>query len=136
MFEIFEHTADIGIRVRAETIESLYADAARGLFSIIVANPEAVQPLQAITVSIAGERHDDLLFDWLNELLYTLDTKRMVFREFDVKRTPAGLTAVARGEPIDRGRHELHMEVKAITYHGLKVEPEGDGWLGEVIVDI
>jgi SHS2 domain-containing protein len=69
-------------------------------------------------------------------LLYTFDTKRVAFCEFDVKRSPAGLTAIARGEPIDRGRHELHMEVKAITYHGLKVEPDGDGWLAEVIVDI
>ena len=48
----------------------------------------------------------------------------------------SGLTAAARGEPIDRRRHEMDMEVKAITYHGLKVQRDGDGWLAEVIVDI
>jgi SHS2 domain-containing protein len=136
MFEIFEHTADIGIRARAGTLEELFVDAARGLFSIMVANPETIRPLQEITVSIAGEQHDDLLFDWLAELLYTFDTKRMVFREFEVKCTGVGVTAVIRGEPIDRARHELDMEVKAITYHGLKCEPDGDGWLAEVIVDL
>lgn len=136
MFEIFEHTADVGIRVRAATLEQLFADAACGLFSIIVANPETVRPLQEIAFSIAGDRYDELLLDWLDELLFTFDTKRLLFREFDVTRFPEGISSRARGEPIDRSLHELHMEVKAITYHGLKVEREGDGWLAEVIVDI
>jgi SHS2 domain-containing protein len=134
--EIFEHTADIGIRVRAATLEELFADAARGLFSIIVANPETVRPLQEITFSISGSQHEDLLIDWLDELLYTFDTNRLLFREFYVRQNQEGLSASARGEPIDRARHELHMEVKAITYHGLKVDRDGDGWLAEVIVDI
>jgi SHS2 domain-containing protein len=136
MFEIFEHTADVGIRVRAATLEELFADAAKGLFSIIVANPEAVRPLQEITFTIAGDQHDELLIDWLDELLYTFDTKRLLFREFGVQPTTEGISASARGEPIDRARHDLHMEVKAITYHGLKVDRDGDGWLAEVIVDI
>jgi len=136
MFEIFEHTADIGIRVRAGSLEDLFADAARGLFSVVAANLDAVRPLQEIAFTIAGERHDDLLLDWLDELLFTFNTKRLLFAEFEVQLSPAGLTATARGEPIDRARHELNMEVKAITYHGLKVDRDGDGWLAEVIVDI
>jgi SHS2 domain-containing protein len=136
MFELFEHTADIGIRVRASSLDELLADAARGLFSIITANLESVRPLQEITVTIAGDRYDDLLFDWLAELHYTFNTRRLLFSEFNVKCTPKGLTATARGEPIDRARHELDMEVKAITYHGLKVERDGEGWLAEVIVDL
>jgi len=136
MFEIFEHTADIGIRVRAARLDGLFGDAARGLFSVLAANLDAVRPLQEMAFTIAGERHDELLFDWLDELLFTFDTKRVLFAEFDVQFGPAGLTATARGEPIDLARHELNMEVKAITYHGLRVEREGDGWLAEVIVDI
>lgn len=136
MFEIFEHTADVGIRVRAATLEELFVDAAKWLFSIIVANPEAVRPLQEITFTIAGDQHDELLIDWLDELLYTFDTKRLLFREFNVQYRREGLAASVRGESIDRSRHELHMEVKAITYHGLKVQRDGDGWLAEVIVDI
>lgn len=136
MFETFEHTADIGIRVRAARLEELFGDAARGLFSVIAANLDAVRPLQEMAFTIPGQQHDDLLFDWLDELLFTFDTKRILFADFDVQFGPAGLTATALGEPIDRARHELNMEVKAITYHGLKVERDGDGWLAEVIVDI
>ena len=54
----------------------------------------------------------------------------------DVEVDGDGLKATARGEEVDHDRHELDMEVKAITYHGLKVEREGDGWLAEVIVDL
>ena len=56
--------------------------------------------------------------------------------DFDVRVEPGGLAATARGEPIDPQRHHLDVEVKAITYHGLKVQQEGDGWLAEVIVDV
>jgi SHS2 domain-containing protein len=138
MYEIFEHTADIGIRARAADLETLFADAARGLFSILVANLEAVRPVLEEPVRIEGEqgRYDDLLFDWLAELLYRFDARRVLFSEFAVRVSDTAVAAVVRGEPMDRGRHEMDMEVKAITYHGLKVEPEGDGWLAEVIVDL
>lgn len=136
MFEVFDHTADVGIRVRAATREQLFADAAKGLFSILLANPEAIQPLQEVAFSVPGDRDEDLLVDWLGELLYVFSTRRLVFGEFEVQRTAEGIDGRASGEPLDCGRHQPHIEIKAITYHGLKVEQTCDGWLAEVIVDI
>ena len=135
-YKTFDHTADIGIRVRAAELNELFADAARGLFAAIVANLDDVLPVQQISFRVSGDRLDDLLFDWLAELLYTFDTRRLVFSDFHAEVVNNGLTATARGEPMDRSRHEMDMEVKAITYHGLKVERQGDGWLAEFIVDI
>jgi SHS2 domain-containing protein len=135
MYETFEHTADIGIRARAASLNDLFADAARGWFSVIVANPESIRPLEEASFRINGDHYDDLLRDWLAELLYAMATRRLVFSDFNVRVEPGGLAATARGEPIDPQRHQL-VEVKAITYHGLKVQQEGDGWLAEVIVDI
>ena len=60
----------------------------------------------------------------------------MLFGRFDVSVTDDGLSATAWGEPLDPARHELAREVKAITYHELRVEQTADGWLAEVIVDI
>lgn len=136
MFEIFEHTADLGLRIRAASLEELFADAAAALFSLIVVNLDEVRGVQQRSFRIAGGQPDLLLFDWLNELLFVFETERLLLREFAVRIDAAGLTAEARGEPLDRSRHELDHEVKAITYHGLKLEPAGDGWLAEVIVDI
>ena len=136
MYETFEHTADLGLRIRADDLDGLFAEAACALFSVIVSNAEAIRPLQGTAFAIEGSEHDELLRDWLAELLYTFHTSRLVFAEFDVEVGGAGLRATARGEPIDPSRHEIDAEVKAVTYHGLKVEREGAGWLAEVIVDI
>lgn len=136
MFETFDHTADIGLRARAADLGTLFAEAARALFSVIVENFDQVQPVEEISIALDGRRLDDLLYDWLAELLCEFDTRRVLFCRFDVRVSDSGLTATARGEPIDPDRHRLDTEVKAITYHGLKVEREGDGWLAEVIVDL
>ena len=136
MYETFAHTADMGLRVQSRDLNSLYADAARGLFSMLVENLDQVRPVQQKVYQIAGDEQDYLLLDWLNELLFTFDTERLLLAQFDVHVQPPGLSATCHGEPLDARRHRMDHEIKAITYHGLKVEQAGDGWLAEVIVDI
>jgi SHS2 domain-containing protein len=136
MYETFEHTADLGLRVRSEDLDTLFAEAGQALFSAIIEAPGTVQPLQRIHIRLAGDEREYLLFDWLKELLYHFDTEHLLFRRFEVHVDDKGLTGSAWGEPFDRSRHELAHEVKAITYHGLRVESDDHGWLAEVIVDI
>jgi len=136
MYETFEHTADLGLRVRAPDLDTLFAEAAACLFSAIVEDLATVRPLQCIDVKIDGTEREYLLFDWLRELLYCFDGRHLVLSRFAVRVTETGLEGQAWGEPIDPERHALTHEVKAITYHGLKVEQTADGWLAEVIVDI
>jgi SHS2 domain-containing protein len=136
MYETFEHTADLGLRVRAPDLDALFAEAGACLFSAIVEDPGAVRPLQRVDLRIDGSDRDYLLFDWLRELLYQFDSRHLLFTRFEVHVRETGLEAGAWGEPFDPARHALAHEVKAITYHGLKVERTGDAWLAEVIVDI
>lgn len=136
MYEIFEHTADLGLRVRAASVGELFADAARGLFSVMVSNIDAVRTGEEIAFSIEADDLEQLLHDWLAELLYTFHARRLVLAEFDVAVDGTSLAAAARGEPIDADRHDIEMEIKAITWHGLKVERCAGGWLAEVIVDV
>lgn len=136
MFETFDHTADLGLRIRAPDADSLFREAAFALFAAILENPEDVEPRQPVEIRLTGDDKEFLLFDWLKELLYHFDSKHLVFREFEVHVDEDGLTGIARGEPLDEKRHTLAHEVKAITYHGLTVEQQPDGWLAEVIVDI
>jgi len=136
MYETFEHTADLGIRVRADGLDALFADAARGLFSTLVEDLGTVRPQREVTFRIDGRQKDYLFFDWLNELLFRSETQHILFSEFTVTVGDTGLAASARGEPVDPRRHRLSHEVKAITYHHLKVEQTADGWCAEVIGDI
>lgn len=136
MYEYFEHTADLGIRVRAPDLETLFVEAARALFAAIVDDLDMVQPRQALTVRLENDDRAYLLFDWLNELLYHAETDHLLFGRFEVRIEDGRLSGTAWGESLDHTRHALGHEVKAITYHGLRVEPEAGGWLAEIIVDI
>ncbi len=136
MHEHFEHTADLGLRIRAADLDTLFGEAAQCLFDAVVEDLATVRPLQKIDVHLDGDAIDYLLFDWLRQLLYHFDAEHLLFGRFEVHVTSAGLTASAWGEPLDRTRHNLEHEVKAITYHGLHVEKIGAEWEAEVIVDI
>ncbi len=136
MYETFEHTADLGLRIRATDLPTVYADAARGLFSLIVVRLDAVAERETVTVELSASDPETLLFDWLNELLYIYETRHLVFNRFEIRLLGPTLLATAHGEPLDAARHGLDHEVKAITYHGLKLIREPQGWLAEVIVDI
>lgn len=136
MHEVFEHTADLGLRIRAANLETLFAEAAAALFSVIVMDLNSVRPERQVEVRLAADSPDMLLVDWLRELLFHFDSEHLLLSRFAVELNANGLHGTAWGEPLDRGRHELEHEVKAITYHGLRLEQTADGWLAEVIVDI
>jgi SHS2 domain-containing protein len=136
MFDVFDHTADLGLRIQAADLGELFAEAGRALLAVIVSNPDAVEPRDERTVRISGGDIKYLFVDWLVELLYLFESKRFLASEFVPILDDAGLSASVRGEPCDPARHMLAHEVKAVTYHGLVVEQTGDGWLAEVILDI
>src|SRR5262245_52620931 len=101
MYETFEHTADLGLRIRAPDLDALFAEAAEALFAAVVEDLGAVRPAQRLDVHLAGPDKDYLLFDWLKELLYHWDAEHLLLGRFEVHVTPAGLTGTAWGEPLD-----------------------------------
>jgi len=136
MYETFDHTADLGLRIRAPDLDTLFAEAGRALFAAIVEDLDTVEPRQEVRIQVVGDDREFLLFDWLKELLYHFDSEHVLFSRFQVHVGDAGLSATAQGELLDPSRHQLLHEVKAITYHGLTLQQTEQGWLAEVIVDI
>jgi len=136
MYEVFDHTADVGLRIHAENIDDLFQEAGAALTSLLVDDPGSVTPQDEAKFDIAGSQWDYLLFDWLNELLYRFETEQRLFSRFEVHVGEHGLKGTAWGETVDFHRHRLSHEVKAVTYHRLNVERTGDVWLAEVILDI
>jgi SHS2 domain-containing protein len=136
MYELFEHTADLGLRVRADSLEALFVDAARGLLAMLVADPKTVRPLMTKTISLSADEPAYLLFDWLSELLYAFETDKLLLADIELKIEGNNLAAICHGEAMDENRHRMEHEVKAVTYHHLRLEETGAGWLAEVIVDI
>lgn len=138
MYETFDHTADLGLRIAAPDLPTLFSEAARALTSVLVDDPGAVRPTVEIALHVPGSAAaaDYLLFDWLTELLYRFDTERFLAAETHVALDEEGLSATVRGETFDPDRHRWLHEVKAVTYHGLAVRATPQGWEAEVIVDI
>jgi SHS2 domain-containing protein len=136
MYETFDHTADVGLRIRADSFEELLIEAGRALVSVLVEDPAAAAPDREETIELAADGPDDLLFDWLSELVFRFATRRFVAREFALDATETKLRARLRGWRFDPARHAGGHEVKAITYHALRVERTDDGWIAEVILDI
>ncbi len=133
-YELIDHTGDVGIRVRAASIEDLFATAARAMYDILVDAPGATaQREDEIVVEGDG---DELLRAWLAELLYRFSVDEMIYVAFDLEAGPGRLRARAGGQKMDRAKHGLRTELKAVTYHGLSVREEGGAWIGEVIFDI
>jgi len=136
MYETFDHTADVGIRARAADLGTLFREAARGLFAVLLVRPESVRPRETVTLFLEGADLEELLHDWLAELLSRFDAEHWLPGDFDVEPTDTGLHAVVHGEPFDPARHALDTEIKAVTYHGLTVREDPEGWLAEVILDV
>jgi SHS2 domain-containing protein len=136
--ETFEHTADLGLRIFASDLPDLFHTAGEALFDVIVANRGDVQAVETELVSLKAESTEDLLIDWLNELIFRSETRHRLYTSFDVTLDEDGrrLEATISGEPIDRGRHVLDHEVKAATRHELFVRHVDGGWIADVIVDI
>jgi SHS2 domain-containing protein len=136
--ETFEHTADMGLRIFASDLSDLFHTAAEALFDLIVANRSDVRVLETESASLTAESTEDLLIEWLNELIFRSETQHRLYTRFDVALAENGrrLEAKIGGEPIDHRRHVLDHEVKAATRHELLVRRVDGGWVAEVIVDI
>jgi len=136
--EIFDHTADVGLRVRGDDLDDLFRTAAEGLVDYVVANREDVRVERSEAIALRAETTADLLFAWLDEIIFRTETTHTLFARFDVRLAADGLSLEAEvgGESIDRDRHVLDHEVKAVTRHGFDLGREGDGWVAELILDI
>ena len=136
--ETFDHTADVGLRIRGDDLDDLFRIAAGGVFDYIVANREDVRTSETERITLRADTPIDLLLAWLGELIFRGETRHFLYGTFDVRVAPDGLSLVAdvAGEPIDRDRHILDHEVKAVTHHAMALDRDGEEWVAELILDI
>jgi SHS2 domain-containing protein len=134
-FEILNHTADVGIIAYGADMKQAFANAAKGIFSLITELDDVEEVLHR-DAELTATDEESLLVEWLNELIYQFDTEGIIFKRFDITQLDnTRLKARGYGERINRARHKLKMGVKAATYHMLKVE-RGDGCRVQVLFDI
>jgi SHS2 domain-containing protein len=132
--------ADAAFEIEAKNLEELFAQGGEALFGLMV-DLSSVQPKIKREFILEEERIDNLLFDFLERLIFLKDKEYLVFKDFIIIFNPTGqkkykLKAVIKGEKIDPQRHKLKVDVKAVTLHLFKVEKKNDFWYARVVVDI
>ncbi len=132
--------ADAAFRAWGKTIEEMFLAACDALLGVMVEGLETIEPAEERQIEIGSSALDMLLFNLLQEIIFFKDAEQLLLRiqKLTVSSRDAQYvaTATARGEPIDRGRHELLVDVKAVTLHRFQVEQIPEGWESFVILDI
>ena len=129
--------ADIAFEAESDTLDGLFEACASAVTDIMV-DPSTLGKGVERKFTLESESIDRLLYDFLTELIVAKDVDSLLFREFEVSVSPAGtsLEALARGEAIDRVRHRLRNDVKAVTMHLFGVKHIGAKWKTTVVLDI
>jgi len=135
-FESIDHTADVGYRLFAPTLQELFVVAGQALFDAIT-ELDSIQKHLARPVRVTAEDVEALLVIWLAELNYHCITDFELYNEFEIRSfSPQHIEAVVHGEKIEADRHEIKTEIKAVTYHGLYVREVETGWEAQIIFDV
>jgi SHS2 domain-containing protein len=131
-----DHTADVGLQVEADGPAAAFAAVAEAMIGIMVTRSQ-IEPRESWSVGVEAAGWEDLLVTWLEEILYLFEMEgRVPHRITMAEITSNHLAATVQGERLDRTRHEVGVQIKAVTYHQLRAEETDKGFEIQVIFDI
>ena len=132
--------ADVAFEAWGATLEEMFTSCADALMNVMIEDLASIQGHETLEIDVENREADLLLFNFLNELIFYKDARRLLFRVSALTIGPLNgrfsLHAVLSGEEIDPARHQLNVDVKAVTLHRFRVEETGTGWKATVILDI
>lgn len=133
-FEELPHTADVKIRARAPALDSLFSDALQALMQVMYGNDRKGGVKRKF--SLEAKDNESLLADFLSEVLFVSEVDGLVFSGAEISITNTTLHAVLDGEPFDPARHSGGTEVKGISYSGLAIRHDTNGYMLEILFDV
>jgi len=135
-YELIDHTADIGVKAYGKTLSEAFENASRGMFDIITDKSE-VESVGQYDIQLEADDLEQLLVDWLSELLFLNSAKNLVFGFFKVELDEKKKSLKGRvfGEKFDLSKHKIGAEIKAVTYHMLEVKKKKPFYV-QVLFDI
>ena len=139
-FEIIDHTADVGIKAWGNTLTELFENAARGMFAVIAGEaykPQGSEIEKNIEIYKNTDSFEETLVNWLSELLYIFNREKIYFSDFKIlSLNNNGIEAQASGINLDLYQSNLYREIKAVTFHNLKIEEDVNGFNCTLIFDV
>ena len=139
-YRFLDHTADVYVEARGASLEEAFEYAALATMEVMT-DTGKVAPAIERSIEIEAEDRGSLLYKWLEELIAEFDISGVVYSRFHVTGIEEAegtlrLKAVAAGEELDPERHDQRTGVKAVTYHMMEVEEQGDGYTLRFVLDV
>ncbi len=135
-YSILDHTADLGVEIYGTDERELFCNAAFVLFDIMI-DIQPVHPVTEKKIFVEGRDMEELLVNFLRELLYLFTGEGFLLREcVIVDMDDFHLNGIVKGEPFDRGRHHINTEIKAVTYHRVEIRKTEGGLAGRIVFDV
>ena len=133
-FEEIPHTADVKIRAHAKTLDLLFSDAFDALMQVLYGTDRRGGHRKEIRIDSADV--ESLLADFLSEVLFIAEVEGLVFSHADIRIEGNNLIALLDGEPFDYKRHAEGTEVKGISYSGLSITRDANGYMLDILFDV
>ena len=124
-FQFFDHTADVGIKAWGKTLDEAFENSALAVFEIMT-DTSKIEPKVSVDIEVDGYDLENLLYRWIESLLFYYDAELLIFGRFQVKIDGLKLKAKAFGERFDETKHERRTVVKAMTYHEMSIKTNGN----------
>ena len=135
-YQVIDHTADLGILVKAPDVKDLFVDAAYAMTDLMVKRDISKKGTER-ELLVEGEDFPDLMVRWLSEILYLFDGEHILVSAIEISSiSPIRLQSTLTVVPLKRGHHEILREIKAVTYHQISVKRVHDGWEARIIFDV
>ncbi len=135
-YKLIDHTADLGIEVYGSGMKELFENAGYAMFDVIT-DTNRLNALSETTLNVAGQDRPDLMVNWLRELLYRWTGKGQLVKIINITSlSEYALSANIKFDHFDPGRHLIKSELKAVTYHQIRVEEKNSEWKARIIFDV
>jgi SHS2 domain-containing protein len=136
-YRITKHQSELAVRVAGNSQADLFANSALTLFDVMVTDVQKIECKESIPLEVEGTDRDDLMVNWVRELLYLYQGSGYLLKEFLIREVKDTLVkADVRGEKIDPDRHEIQQEIAAVASHKSRMQKTGNQWTAHLIFEI
>jgi len=135
-YRITARQSELAVRVVGNSQENLFVNAAAALFDVMTES-DKIEAKEHMQLEVEGSDRDDLLVNWLRELLYLYQGSAYLLKDFNIREVNDTLVkAEVSGEKLDPDRHEVKQEITAVAYHQSHMQKTGDHWIAQVIFEV
>jgi SHS2 domain-containing protein len=136
-YRLTKRQSELVVRVTGESQASLFANSAFALFDVMVTDVDKVESREQIPLEVEGTDRDDLMVNWMRELLYLYQGSGYLLREFLIREVKdTSVKAEVSGEKIDPDRHEIKQEIAAVASHKSRMDKTGNQWTAHLIFEV